>query len=128
MTLPLVAEPIAPAVHLDIEPFHVLAHRELDGSPLVAPGVCLNPSCSRAFAPTRHWQRYCSEACRKADDAEMRKVGHKAAPALLAWRMGKYEKQDEALRALARVGRNYVSKLQSEWFNDRAARIAKAGQ
>lgn len=115
----------APAAHFDLEPFHVVAHRELEASPLIAPGVCLNPVCSRHFAPTRSWQRYCCDTCRKMDDTEMRRIGHRAAPALLAWRMGKYETEDEALRALSRAGRNYISNLQSEWFRDRMARAAE---
>ena len=58
----------------------------------------------------------------------MRRIGHKAAPALLAWRMGKYERHDPALRALSRAGRNYVSRLQSAWLADRIARMERAGR
>ncbi|SMP32054.1 hypothetical protein [Shimia sagamensis] len=115
----------APAVHFDPEPFHVAASRELAAYPLVAPGVCFNPMCSRDFAPKRPWQLYCCEVCRKVGEVEMRKVGHKAAPALLAWRMGKYERDDTALRDLSKAGRNYVSNLQSAWWNDRRARAER---
>lgn len=58
----------------------------------------------------------------------MRRIGQKAAPALLAWRMGKYEKQDAGLRALSRAGRNYVTRLQSEWYRDRMARASERRQ
>ena len=58
----------------------------------------------------------------------MRRIGQKAAPALLAWRMGKYEKEDAALRDLSRAGRNYVTRLQSEWYRDRLARASERGQ
>lgn len=125
MTLPATLIANAPAAHFDIEPFHVTAHAELADFPLVAPGVCLNPMCSRHFAPTRSWQRYCCDTCRKRDETEMRRVGQKAAPALLAWRMGKYEQQDDALRALSRAGRNYISRLQSEWYCDRIRRASE---
>ncbi|AUQ89381.1 MULTISPECIES: hypothetical protein [Phaeobacter] len=117
----------APAAHFDLEPFHVIAHAELADFPLAAPGVCLNPMCSRQFTPSRSWQRYCCDTCRKMDEVEMRRVGQKAAPALLAWRMGKYEEQDAALRALSRAGRNYISRLQSEWYCDRQRRAFGKG-
>jgi hypothetical protein len=61
------------------------------------------------------------------DELDMRRIGHKAAPALLAWRAGKYEKTNDDLRALSRVGRNYVSRLSSEWWNDRLRRAAERG-
>jgi hypothetical protein len=113
------------AVHFEIEPFADVAHRELAACPMVEPGVCMNPLCSQHFAQTRRWQRYCSPACRKMDELDIRRIGHKAAPALLAWRAGKYEKTDDNLRALSRVGRNYVSRLSSEWWNDRLRRAAE---
>lgn len=56
----------------------------------------------------------------------MRRIGHKAAPALLAWRAGKYEKTDQDLRALSRAGRNYVSRLSSEWWFDRMRRAGNS--
>ncbi|EEE38828.1 hypothetical protein RKLH11_2673 [Rhodobacteraceae bacterium KLH11] len=117
----------APAAHFDFEPFRVAAHGELESFPLVEPGVCLNPVCSRRFVQTRSWQLYCCDACRRMDEAEMRRVGQKAAPALLAWRMGKYEKEDDDLRALSRAGRNYASRLMSEWYSDRLARASERG-
>jgi len=110
------------AAHLEVEPFADVAFKELAMCPLVEPGICMNPLCSRHFAPSRSWQRYCSTACRKMDELDMRRIGHKAAPALLAWRAGKYEKENDDLRALSRVGRNYVSRLSSDWWNDRLRR------
>lgn len=112
----------APTVHFNMESFQVAAQSELNAHPLVQAGICQNPICSAHFAPTRGWQTYCSAACRRAGEAEMRWIGCKAAPALLAWRMGKYEQNDEALRALSRAGRNYVSRLSSRWFEDRMQR------
>lgn len=108
----------------DPEPFRDMAHQELAAHPLVRPGVCQNPTCSAHFSPRRSWQKYCSDRCKAADVAEMRRIGHLAAPALLAWRMGKYETQNEDLRALSRAGRNYVSALQSGWFKDRRTRAS----
>lgn len=127
MTLSTRPRANAPAVHFEIEPFADVAFAELAAFPLVAPGVCMNPLCSKHFAPSRKWQRYCSKACRSMDELDMRRVGHKAAPALLAWRAGKYEKEDQDLRALSRAGRNYVSRLTSEWWNDRLRRVAERG-
>lgn len=118
------------AVHFDCEPFASVAFQELAAHPLVAPGVCMNPICSRCFVPARAWQRYCSATCRKVDEVEMRRVGHKVAPALLAWRAGKYEKIEDDLRAVSRAGRNYVSRLSSDWWADRLrrARVAVGGR
>lgn len=112
----------APVVHFEIEPFSEVAFQELAACPLVKPGICMNPMCSQHFAPARSWQRYCSSACRRMDELDMRRIGHKAAPALLAWRAGKYEKSDPDLQALSRVGRRYVSRLSSEWWSDRLRR------
>ena len=97
--------------------------------------VCFNPSCSETFVPQRPWQRYCCEGCRKADEQEFRRVGQKAAPALLAWRMGKHGRYRGAfgmetvtpeLRAVSNVARGYVTRLQSEWFADRMRRSGEA--
>lgn len=115
------------AARFEIEPFTDVAFAELAAYPLVAPGICMNPLCSKHFALSRSWQRYCSTACRKMDELDMRRIGHKAAPALLAWRAGKYEKTNDDLRALSRVGRNYVSRLSSEWWNDRLRRASERG-
>ena len=115
------------AVRFEIEPFADVAFKELAASPIVEPGICMNPLCSQRFIQSRSWQRYCSTACRKMDELDMRRIGHKAAPALLAWRAGKYEKTDDDLRALSRAGRNYVSRLSSEWWNDRLRRAAERG-
>lgn len=127
MTLPALKTANAPAARFEIEPFAEVAFAELAASPLVAPGICMNPLCSQHFAPSRSWQRYYSTACRKMDELDMRRIGQKAAPALLAWRAGKYEKTDDDLRALSRAGRNYVSRLSSDWWNDRLRRAAERG-
>lgn len=127
MTLSVPKLANAPAAHFEMEPFADVAIAELAACPLVEPDVCMNPLCSKHFVPSRAWQRYCSTSCRKMDELDMRRIGQKAAPALLAWRAGKYEKTDENLRALSRAGRNYVSRLASEWWNDRLRRIAERG-
>lgn len=125
MTLLAPSTANALAARFEIEPFADVAFKELAACPLVEPGICMNPLCSQHFVQSRTWQRYCSAACRKMDELDMRRIGHKAAPALLAWRAGKYEKTDENLRALSRVGRNYVSRLTSDWWNDRLRRSAE---
>ncbi|MBT9383310.1 hypothetical protein KM176_05515 [Pseudooceanicola sp. CBS1P-1] len=116
----------APAVHFDLEPFRAFATRELGQTLLSPAGVCMNPACSCPFVPCRPWQAYCSDTCRKADEAEMRRVGQRAAPALLAWRLGKYEIRDEALRDLSRAGRRYIGQLQTEWLTSRQNRAQAA--
>lgn len=123
-----IARANAVAVHFLPEPFTTVADAELAAHPLVLPGVCLNPSCSRQFRPTREWQVYCSAGCREAGVREFRNIGHQAAPALLAWQMGRYAQPDTPLGDLSRAGRRYYSALASEWWRDRRARIARAGQ
>lgn len=110
-------------MHFDHEPFQTYAHPELQAYPLVAPGICMNPCCSRPFPQTRAWQRYCSAACRRMDEAEHRRVGQIIAPGLLAWRMGRDERRDEALRALSRAGRNFYTRVATDWFTSRQARV-----
>jgi hypothetical protein len=128
MTIPQPRRANALAVHFGMEPFQTAAAPALAAWPLVPEGQCLNPGCSRTFVRTRDWQVYCCNVCRQFGDREMRRIGLKAAPALLAWRMGKYEKSDEDLRALSRAGRNYIARLQSDWFADRKAREERAAR
>jgi hypothetical protein len=109
------------AVHFCPEPFNAYAWPQLAAHPLFVPGICARPSCSREFVPGRDWAVYCSPSCRAADTQEFRRIGLKAAPALLAWRMGKYERAtgNRDLRALSCAGRSYVSGLASGWFKSR---------
>lgn len=108
------------------EPFSVVAHAELQASPMHTPGRCFNPLCAVAFAPRVSWQVHCCTACERATTNELRRWGHKAAPALLAWRMGKNQSSDPALAALARAGRRHVGQVQSAWLEERRARLAMA--
>lgn len=112
----------AQAVHFDFEPFAQFAAPELALQSLHMPGVCFNPLCSCKFNPTRDWQQYCSPACRRAGEQEMRRIGQKAAPALLAWQMGRYSKGG-ALADLSRAGRRYYSSLAADWLRDRKAGV-----
>lgn len=116
---------------LALEPFEVFAHVELARVGLAEAGRCAHPDCQRAFDPARAWQRYCCADCRRADTAEFRAIGHRAAPALLAHRLGKYtargaSPEADALRALSAAGRRYLGILQSEWLRDRLARAEVA--
>ncbi|MFC4668159.1 hypothetical protein ACFO5X_06300 [Seohaeicola nanhaiensis] len=72
----------------------------------------------------RPWQLYCSDACRAVGDREFRSIGHRAAPALLAWQMGRYAPKGSPLGDLSRAGRNYYSTLAAGWLRDRRARVA----
>lgn len=119
-----VADAVAP--HFDVESFADFAFAELLACPLGEPGRCQNPDCQRPFDPRRDWQRYCSDACRAADMQEFRRVGLKAAPALLAHRLGKYETRDPDVRALSAVARRYLGELQTQWVRSRLTRALTA--
>lgn len=112
----------APAV----ESFADAAFEELDAAPLHVPGVCFQPECSRSFTPSRPWQKYCCAACERAGRQELRTWGLRLAEAMLAHRVGKYERRDEAVKARTRAARRYVSRVQSEWLADRQARQERA--
>ena len=118
----------AVARHILPEAFRDFAFAELDAAPLHRPGLCFNPDCGRDFAPARGWQMYCCTACERAGTAELRAWGHRMALALLAWRMGKYEARDKAVRARTAAARRYLSQVQSAWLADRKARATRARQ
>jgi len=110
------------------EAFRDFAHQELALSTPWQDGICFNPSCGRAFNPTRRWQVYCCTACERAGTTEMRKWGHKMALPLLVWRMGKYEQHDEKTRALVKAARRHITHVQSAWLADRQYRAQQGGQ
>jgi len=112
----------ANAVAAHFEPFKDFAFAQLDAAPLITPGVCFRPECGQRFNPSREWQIYCCAACRVADTAEARAWGHKAALPLLVHRVGKYETKNQAIRERTRVARQYVTRLQSAWLEDRKLR------
>lgn len=114
------------ARHILPERFGIYAAAELAASPLHIPGLCFNPGCGARFDPSRVWQMYCSTACERTSTAEMRAWGHRMALPLLAWRLGKYERHDEAIRARTNAARRYISHAQSLWLADRAARAGGA--
>ena len=58
----------------------------------------------------------------------MRAWGHRMALPLLIHRTGKYEKNDEAVRALNRSARRYVTQAQSAWLLDRQNRRESSGE
>lgn len=129
------APPNAPAVHFEPEPFSRAANGLWSPAVLGTQSVCFNPRCSKVFTPTRPWSWFCSDQCRRESDAEMRAIGHKAAPALLAWRMGKHDRLRTAdgmvdvgddLRSLSNDARRYLTRLQGDWYTDRQRRILEA--
>ena len=128
MTLAATLSGNAVAPHISLEPFRDFASAELSAYPLVPAGVCLNPMCSKPFEPSRDWQVYCCDACRDAGKAEFRKVGFQAAPALLAHRLGKYQRHNAPLLALSNAGRRYLGQLQSVWLADRQRRMDLSGR
>ncbi|CUH68662.1 hypothetical protein TG4357_03725 [Thalassovita gelatinovora] len=121
--LPVRNVPQEALLRLDLEPFHVAAEPQLSACPMGETGICRNPFCSARFVPVRPHQLYCSAACRKSDDQEFRAVGLRAAPALLAWQMGRYAPKGTALADLSRAGRNYYSALAAQWLRDRRRRM-----
>ncbi|KQI66952.1 hypothetical protein AN189_18010 [Loktanella sp. 3ANDIMAR09] len=112
--------------HLDVEPFDVAAARELAAVPMHSPGVCFNPSCGAAFVPSRSWQTHCSAACRQVSVREFRMVGHKIAPALLAWRLHKRAPSGTPQADLCRAARRYITQVQTAWVADRDRRAGLA--
>lgn len=108
--------------HFMPERFGTYAAAELAASPLHIPGQCFNPGCGARFDPSRVWQMYCCPACERASTAELRAWGHRMALPLLAWRMGKYETRDDAIRARTQAARRYISHAQSLWLADRKDR------
>lgn len=106
--------------HVIIEPFRVYAEPELSAAPPWVDGTCFNPACGAAFLPAREWQIYCCGACEAAGKAELRRWGHRAALALLVWRMGKYEASGPVAER-TRAARRYVTHLQSAWLRERHA-------
>lgn len=127
MTLPATRLANGVARHFDVDDFRTFAASELDACAPWQGGVCFQPECGRVFQPTRRWQIYCCTDCERRGTAELRRIGHKAALALLAWRMGKYEQTDDSLRATSRAARRYVGNLQSAWWADRQARAEARG-
>lgn len=119
---PNLANAVTP--HFLPETFQEFAFAELAAAPLHRPGRCFNPGCGRAFTPGRAWQIYCGEACKRVGTAELRAWGHRMALALLAWRMGKYETEDAAVRARTAAARRFLSQAQTAWVADRRARQA----
>ena len=122
---PTITQPIPAhgvARHILPERFGIYAAAELAEAPLHLPGRCFNPGCGVRFDPARVWQMYCSTACERAATAELRAWGHRMALPLLAWRMGKYEVRDEAVRARTQAARRYISHAQSLWLADRKDR------
>ncbi|NVK56674.1 MAG: hypothetical protein HWE26_13770 [Alteromonadaceae bacterium] len=103
------------------EPFRDYAFAELEAAPLHQAGVCFLPQCGRRFDPSVSWQMYCCKACERAGLTEFRKWGLRAAPALLAWRLGKYA-SDGPVADRTRSARRFVTAVQSAWIVDRADR------
>lgn len=129
LSAPTIAQPgLAHGVarHILPERFGIYAVAELAAAPLHIAGLCFNPGCGARFDPSRVWQMYCCPACERASTAEMRAWGHRMALPLLAWRMGKYEVRDEAIRARTQAARRYISHAQSLRLADRAARAGGA--
>lgn len=93
------------------------------------PGVCFHAPCSRRFAPKRDWQRFCSAACRRAAQSELRKWGDRMALALLTERMGRYAPKGSTEKLLAAEARRYIGLLQTAWIQERreAREAAQSG-
>lgn len=117
----------AVARRFDPEPFRIYAEPELTACPPWRDGICFNPACGASFSPARSWQIYCCARCEAAGKAEMRRWGHRAALALLVWRLGKYETRDGAVIERTRAARRYVTHIQSSWAQERRALIEGAG-
>jgi len=117
----------AVTLHLEVEPFETACEPELTACAMHVAGVCDNPGCSVVFAPSTPWQKYCCSACRRCAVNEARAVGHKIAPALLAWRQYKRAKPGTPEADLCRAARRYITQVQTAWAADRSRRRAAAG-
>lgn len=114
--------------HVLPEAFATYAAQELAAAPLHIVGRCFAPDCGRAFTPARAWQMYCCRDCERDAVAELRGWGHRLALPLLVWRLGKYEAQDQAVRARTTAARRYISMAQTLWLTDRRARADQAAE
>jgi hypothetical protein len=113
------------ARHFVPDAFGVYAAQELLAAPVHRAGVCFNPSCGCAFTPARVWQMYCCANCERDSVAELRRWGHRMALPLLVWRLGKYERADQAVRARTNAARRYISSAQTLWLDERRARAVE---
>ncbi|MEJ6397024.1 hypothetical protein [Yoonia sp. 208BN28-4] len=125
------AHRVAPGAVLNLEPFSSFAHLELAAvqcTAVDADGMlsCVQPDCARQFKPRLQNQTYCCAACKRADTAEFRAVGLKAARPLLVWRTYRYAKAGTPEKALCGRAMAYLNRLQSGWLNSRKGRTAAA--
>lgn len=114
------------SLRLDIEPFSEFAWQEIGAVREAEFGVCALPQCSASFNPHVRKGRFCSDQCREADVREMRIVGHKIAPALLAMREGKYTARGTPQHSLFLAAWRYLGRVGTEWRQDRAKRRKEA--
>lgn len=89
-------------------------------------GRCACPDCRRPFDAAKPWQRYCSAACRRADQDEARKVGHMIARPVLVMREGKHAKRNTRAAVMGALARRYVDQVASRWREARAIRAEAA--
>lgn len=125
---PAVQIAIAMAEPFEFESFALYAEAELRAVPLSPRGVCGWPDCSARFQRgAMFWKKYCCAACRRRDEAEMRRIGQKLAPALSAYQAHRYAKKGTAEYALSLAGLRYVRLLGAHWLKHRKARVIAAG-
>ena len=109
------------AVQQEPERFSDAAYTELMGCPMHEHGVCFLPECSKRFQPTRATQMYCCGDCQREGHNEMRKWGHKLAAANLAWGMFKRSTAPNEAE-LVKASRRHITRITTEWLENRAAR------
>jgi hypothetical protein len=102
--------------------FGIFAAQELAAAPMVAHGRCEAAGCGAAFDRKRTSQKFCGASCERATVAEFRRWGHRMAPALLVWRVGKYERHDNLIQQRTRAARRFISACQSAWVAERGAK------
>ena len=109
-----VATPVA-------ESFQSFAYAELQAAPIHTHGECLNVDCCKSFEPKQATQMFCSSTCKRASHAEKRNWANRVSDALLVWREWKYSK-DPKQQLVVRMARRFITREQTAWMNDRAAR------
>jgi len=108
----------------EIEPWEIFCDFEEQIRP--HDGLCAFPDCRAPFRAVKAWQCYCCAECRRADQAEARRVGHMIARPVLIMRETKHAKPRTGGALLNSSARRYVDQVASRWREARTVRAREA--
>lgn len=108
------------------QPFVDYAAAELEQAAPWDYGHCFNAACARAFEPSRRSHRFCCPACQRAFEAECRRFGMRAAPALLVHGLTKRAPAGSALAETRKAAQRHLTAVQSGWRDARRLLNAEA--